>query len=360
MKEPPISTSRGALLITSMDPRLLSTSRGALPKTNMDPRLLSTFRGTRLITSMDPRLLSFPVVVLERLEIKSETEEADTEDNLTTIKSEIDSFPVGENGLNEEQNWSSDMSRSCLAPRLPRVSKNNEYFRMLDMQRDPVAYHEYRMDNSSIERMISEVYRREPLWNQRTRAYHNRFIHEKLWQEVGDIFSITSDVAKKKWKILRHTFGRELKRPKPPRPRKAGTRGRKHSAPWRFFQSMLFLKDQILPTLAESNLLYTSCKREANLGTSLALTKVENSLCDSAISTEPQPQKRPSSECTSQVIPLEGKKLEMIKNVFTAKSDEDLDFFKTLLPHMKGMDPVKKLNIRNEIQSVVLRAAQKK
>ncbi|XP_075445013.1 uncharacterized protein LOC142488405 isoform X3 [Ascaphus truei] len=43
---------------------------------------------------MDPHLLSFPVVVPERLEIKSEKEETDTEEHRTPIKEEIDAFPV--------------------------------------------------------------------------------------------------------------------------------------------------------------------------------------------------------------------------------------------------------------------------
>ncbi|MEE6528830.1 hypothetical protein FKM82_017571 [Ascaphus truei] len=84
---PTTSMDRGALPITSMD-------RGALPTTSMD-------RGALPITSMDrgalptTSLLSFPAVVPERLEIKSEKEEPNTEAHLTTIKSEIDTFPVG-------------------------------------------------------------------------------------------------------------------------------------------------------------------------------------------------------------------------------------------------------------------------
>ncbi|MEE6525642.1 hypothetical protein FKM82_025791 [Ascaphus truei] len=61
---------------------------GALPTTSMD-------RGALPTTSMDLHLLSFPTVVPERLEIKSEKEEPNAEDHVTSIKREIDSFPVG-------------------------------------------------------------------------------------------------------------------------------------------------------------------------------------------------------------------------------------------------------------------------
>ncbi|XP_075445059.1 uncharacterized protein LOC142488433 isoform X3 [Ascaphus truei] len=89
---------------------------------------------------MDPRLISFPVDVPERLEIKSEKEEPNTEDHVTSIKSETVPFPVSENGLNEEQNLSSDASRSCPTPRSPEVPKNNDSCHILDMCKEPVPH----------------------------------------------------------------------------------------------------------------------------------------------------------------------------------------------------------------------------
>ncbi|MEE6515556.1 hypothetical protein FKM82_024409 [Ascaphus truei] len=145
---------------------------------NPEPLKFCTSRATLPTASMDPHLFSFPVVVPESLEIKSEKEETDTGEHLTPIKEEIDAFPVGgfpvvvpesleiksekeepnteehvtpikietvpfpvsENGLNGEQNLSSDTSRSCLTPRNPEVPKNNDSCHILDKYKEPVPH----------------------------------------------------------------------------------------------------------------------------------------------------------------------------------------------------------------------------
>ncbi|MEE6516946.1 hypothetical protein FKM82_026829 [Ascaphus truei] len=77
----------------------------------------------------------FPATVPERLEIKTETEAPDTEDHFTTIKSEIVSFTVDENFLNEEQNWSSDVSRH-----IPGVTNANDFCHVLDMSKGALQH----------------------------------------------------------------------------------------------------------------------------------------------------------------------------------------------------------------------------
>ncbi|MEE6519155.1 hypothetical protein FKM82_030683 [Ascaphus truei] len=51
-------------------------------------------RGALPISSLDPHMLSFPGVAPERLEIKSEKEEANAEHHVTPISGEIVTFVV--------------------------------------------------------------------------------------------------------------------------------------------------------------------------------------------------------------------------------------------------------------------------
>ncbi|XP_075444883.1 uncharacterized protein LOC142488352 isoform X2 [Ascaphus truei] len=372
----------------------------------------------------------FPVIVSESLEMKSETEDSDTEEHLTPKNREVVTFPVGENSLNEEQNWSSDMSRIWLAPHFP----NNHYScHMLDNCKEPLPHDGFpvvvpeerleiksmteetdteehltpikreidsfpvegfpvivtesleiksekeepdtedlltqinrvvvtfpvdgctlrTMDHSTTEKLISEVFRRVPLWNQRSRAYHDRYIHDRLWKEIGEILSIPTDLAKGKWKNLRDSFRRELKKIKPSDSGDEATSVYEKTSSWPFFKQMEFLKEQMTRAFAVPN------RDVSEVDVSGEVTLDEESYCEAPVSLEPKPKKMKNScEFKKQLICLEDKKLEIITNAFRDNADEDLHFFKSLLPYIKKLDPIKKLMVRLDIQAAVLKAMQ--
>ncbi|XP_075444917.1 uncharacterized protein LOC142488365 [Ascaphus truei] len=86
---------------------------------------------------MDPHMLSSPVIVPETLEIKTEKEESDTGELLTTINSNIIMLTV-DDILNERKNWSSDISQNCLTPQSPDPTKANDSCDTVDTSKDPL------------------------------------------------------------------------------------------------------------------------------------------------------------------------------------------------------------------------------
>lgn len=45
----------------------------------------------------------------------------------------------------------------------------------------------------NVDKFINSVYTRGPLWDQRDDGHHNRFILNKLWDDVGREFGITRE-----------------------------------------------------------------------------------------------------------------------------------------------------------------------
>ncbi|MEE6528096.1 hypothetical protein FKM82_030032 [Ascaphus truei] len=45
------------------------------------------------------------------------------------------------------------------------------------------------MDSALIEDLRNEVSLRDPLWNQRSRTYHDRNVHDKLWKEIAQLLN---------------------------------------------------------------------------------------------------------------------------------------------------------------------------
>lgn len=56
-----------------------------------------------------------------------------------------------------------------------------------------------------------------------------------------------------------------------------------------------------------------------------------------------------------ELIALERKKIEILEKDANVEDDDDLLFFKSLLPHIKSLPVIKKLRLRSKIQELVLR-----
>ncbi|XP_050338309.1 uncharacterized protein LOC126764701 [Bactrocera neohumeralis] len=66
----------------------------------------------------------------------------------------------------------------------------------------------------NVEELISEVFSRPALWDQKNKCYHNRVLVEKLWMSVASEMKIPSKLGrlKKKWKYLRDQFRCEVRK----------------------------------------------------------------------------------------------------------------------------------------------------
>ncbi|XP_066592580.1 uncharacterized protein [Prorops nasuta] len=94
-------------------------------------------------------------------------------------------------------------------------------------------------------RLISEVYKRPALWNQRHVYYHNREVTNRVWMEIATIFKLPKPVLKAKWKGLRDTFRAELKKEQVYLLRKS--KFHRNRPVWIHYKSLQFLKEQMLP-----------------------------------------------------------------------------------------------------------------
>lgn len=205
---------------------------------------------------------------------------------------------------------------------------------------------------------------------------------------------------KQKWKNLRDQFRKEIQ--KIPE-RRSGDEASIEDVKWPYFQSMLFLKDIVQPRPTKSNLDETqtsevsqtndsdnnnldslvgsnenvniSANHEPNIvedsnnvkndkesndacfkrpSSSEVIVCDEESLQHKKLKTKKRPKKEDEerykmSEFEKHMITLESKKLQM----FQGAEDEDLNFLKSLLPYLKKMPDLSKMNVRTQIQNIV-------
>ncbi|XP_054085775.1 uncharacterized protein LOC128921648 [Zeugodacus cucurbitae] len=216
----------------------------------------------------------------------------------------------------------------------------------------------------NVEQLISEVFSRPALWDQKNKCYHNRVLVEKLWMSVASEMKIPSKgrLKKKKWKYLRDQFRCEVR--KIPTP-KSGDAASQITSSWPYFNSLLFLKDQMKFRNLSGNLKASSVKAtqeevvyEEEIEDILNTSQVEETrdLCDNdEFSCEVPSKKKNTSNSTAQLLEIEKRKLALLENKKMEKKtvlDEDEAFFVTLLPHIRKLDPENKFLCRMEMQNI--------
>lgn len=189
------------------------------------------------------------------------------------------------------------------------------------------------------------------------------------------------DDIKKKWKSLRDNFRKELK--KKPTRRSGASREETEWVPqWKFFNSMVFLQDEVMPEQGSGNLnlpLENSSEdgisaRSGSPTASLShhnfLEDDENTLASnqslgsnmslsvdgSAHSTRPR-----LAEQRQQMLKLEEEKIALLKSRIAdskkeeqLKTDEDYLFLMSILPSMKRLSNYQKLRFRHKITEIML------
>jgi len=200
---------------------------------------------------------------------------------------------------------------------------------------------------------------------------------------------ILEEYVKQKWKNLRDQFRKELQKIPVMR---SGDEVTVTDVKWPYFQSMIFLKDILQPRPTKSSLDKYQCLDD-NLESLEELNDSENyehysidhsnNNCENdQVSDNASCFKRPSSESvvnyeeSSQIkksktkkslhkaadgdvikmtefekhmVNLESQKLQMIQGT----EDEDLNFFKSLLPYFKKLPDLSKMNVRTQMQNIV-------
>lgn len=182
---------------------------------------------------------------------------------------------------------------------------------------------------------------------------------------------------RKKWKYLREQFCVELGKISQAHSGDEGSNT--ESTKWPYFKPLMFLKDVVKPRQtvlsANSNLLITVPVDPASFTDGYGELKDESqdAVCPDDNGSEPEtthsPQEAPISssgflsKCRKRCCPSENasiheidtKRQQLIKSYKEKEKsdDEDLLFFRSLLPHVRNVHPSQKLLLRTKILEVV-------
>ncbi|XP_055605195.1 uncharacterized protein LOC129753400 [Uranotaenia lowii] len=164
--------------------------------------------------------------------------------------------------------------------------------------------------------IIHEVYARPELWNKKLGINYNK---NRAWGILSEKLEVPVDVLKKRWKVLRDCFVRNIvKIPKSELENSSDPLNYEPYVNWPLFGSLLFLKDHI-------------SHHKPSAWQQLLAENEQNDISLDDFSSE---------------------QLET-STTFNRCPDEDDYFVSSLLSHLRRIDPSKKLLCRMEIQRVV-------
>ncbi|XP_063365979.1 uncharacterized protein LOC134654468 [Cydia amplana] len=200
---------------------------------------------------------------------------------------------------------------------------------------------------------------------------------------------ISVEQIKRKWKNLKDNYRKELKKLSTSRSGDPGTGD--DTSPWKHFNQMSFLKDDMIPAEGDSNLvenedeeLDVSVSSEVQSPSSLLTSpRAENVSPTPSRSQSPSPRNVSSPRSTQADTPLpsrkrtkandirieyleiEKKKLkiledEVAKNNTTHQNTPDIEktedyfYLMSILPEMRKLNPIQKMRVRNKINQALM------
>ncbi|XP_044760300.1 uncharacterized protein LOC123317754 [Coccinella septempunctata] len=197
-----------------------------------------------------------------------------------------------------------------------------------------------------VDLLISEIFVRPPLWDQNNKNHHNRFISDKLWGQVAHKLHTKPITVQRKWKILREKFRASFA--SVPKSKSGDVQLRDYKGEWKYFKSLFFLKYQF--ALLEEDIDDISIKKERtgsphNVSSTRSPSGPSNA-------TEQKPEgsssSRKRSVHTDDTLDILHQKRPKIDD----DDNEDLNFFKSLLPHLKSLSSHDKLEYRIKLLRV--------
>ncbi|CAI6351852.1 unnamed protein product [Macrosiphum euphorbiae] len=214
------------------------------------------------------------------------------------------------------------------------------------------------------------------------------------------LFCILGEQARKAWANLRDTFRRKLKTDTET---KSG-QGRSEIVKWPFFNTMMFLKDVMIPRESSGNLPLTYDENELSpsylsnatledvdeentndteADINCSIREPEESGSEFTSFAKPQSKQQPSSSLKrnnkndkdtilskkqkqnsydSQVLEIERRKINLMEKRFsrpnTHQDDQDYAFFMSLLPSVKQLNQIEKMKLRMKIMNDVTDALE--
>lgn len=199
-------------------------------------------------------------------------------------------------------------------------------------------------------------------------------------------------MTKKKWKNLRDTFSKELKKIPKPRSGTDADNEPKYTGTWPHFEAMSFLKVVLKPRQTEGNIIlkdsesnsvdlsvYSDAASPEEIFNMNASDNDNTQLPESASILEEIPQNmsidnnfrqdRPPSPSLPAItrqtrkrkdisleafLDIEREKMKILREDQPDNTDDDLLWFKSILPYMKQLPSLKKLHFRTQMQELLL------
>ncbi|CAG2062265.1 unnamed protein product [Timema podura] len=225
-------------------------------------------------------------------------------------------------------------------------------------------------DQMNPEKLISCVFVRPELWDQKNKLYSTREAKLIAWAEVGDEMGVSGDAAKIKWTSLRDVFRREIKRTLRT---SIGHDGISQvRSKWVHFNSMLFLKDQMcIDTQSGANfsqnyidgdtIKVEDADSVSNFPDGGSLSYVDVGDLGAMTSTSPsypiQPPKRRKRRLTENEPEGDnsetGKQREWFSNGGQVVEDEDYHFLMSVLPSVRQVAPGRKTSFRMKVLELI-------
>ncbi|MEE6524990.1 hypothetical protein FKM82_024753 [Ascaphus truei] len=204
------------------------------------------------------------------------------------------------------------------------------------------------------------------------------------------VIFVAVDFLKFKWRNLRDSFRRELKKVRSD----AGPSSMNRPRSWPFFSNMLL--EQMMPAITDSNLqrsppspsphaqitlypqsAYSSPSTSSSQGSEGGSVADHDSLCshtslDTSIGLEVDDtvckilpasapaakRKRAASTFEKQMLSIESRKIQILENMLIYTFDPNMLFLKSIAPFMKDLSPARNMRLRLEMQACVMRAME--
>ncbi|XP_063384719.1 transcription factor Adf-1-like [Cydia fagiglandana] len=173
------------------------------------------------------------------------------------------------------------------------------------------------------------------LWDQRDARYHARDHQRNAWREISEEMKIPVDELKKRWKVLRDTFAKELKKLQ----QSGQALDTELHSKWPHFKRLLFLQGTIRSYKDNTA---DSCE-----------VSVENNLDEEASNnTDPLSPHSENKKCT--VKRRRDSTEERKFDESFSPNDHDAQFLMSLWPFLKDVPKNRKLMVRNKLQQVLI------
>ncbi|RXG71251.1 hypothetical protein Avbf_02703 [Armadillidium vulgare] len=226
------------------------------------------------------------------------------------------------------------------------------------------------MDNK---KLITEIHKRQNLWDPTSPGYNSRDLRSNDWTMVAEEMQSSVKEVKNRWKLLRDSFNRELRKI----PKNSGEKiNFENASKWVHFKDMLFLKDELATPAVDGS--SKSLTEEFGPGINESLDKALNILEQRSVPYEaeeinddhmayislkqtesPARKRKTQRQMDHNFLNFieEGEKHEVnSQSEQSSSNSEDYHFLMSLLPSLEQLPPRKKFITKIEIQKLIYEA----